>query len=298
MTNAPTIRKLWPRNTPERHRLESDIAELDGSLNRIHEASRKVAWFSAYQHLCRARQHLTDDNLHAGWAALQSAQREWLLDPEDSDKVHRAAIKLRRELTKVNGWRAHAIKDLICNDQDQLLPNIPPRRVLEAVALRDDHFQTHYFKILMRQRHLFQLFVFLLVGIALGLTLSVLGVLPAPFNQIGLMTGVVLFGALGAGLSVARGLLGADLNAKIPAQQLGAVVIWMRPAIGAAAALISFVLMSAKIFKFFDLNETNAVNIFTIAIAAGFSERFIVGAIEGMADSSAKPESGKAASKT
>jgi hypothetical protein len=91
---------------------------------------------------------------------------------------------------------------------------------------------------------------------------------------------------LGAVLSVARGLLVADISAKIPAQQIGSFVIWMRPAIGAAAALISFVLLNAKVFTVMDWDPASPTIIFTVAVVAGFSERFIVGAIERIAEGS------------
>jgi hypothetical protein len=49
---------------------------------------------------------------------------------------------------------------------------------------------------------------------------------------------VILAGILGAGVSVAQSLLSTDVSAKIPAQQIGSFLVWMRPAIGAAAALV------------------------------------------------------------
>jgi hypothetical protein len=157
----------------------------------------------------------------------------------------------------------------------------------------DDQYQTDYFKIMLRRRHLLLLFLLLLLGISACLILSLFGALPAPFDNFGLMVGVVLFGVLGAALSVARGLLSTNLSAKIPAQQIGSFVIWMRPAIGAAAALISFVLLNAKVFRVLDWDAKSPTIIFMVAIVAGFSERFIVGAIERIADGDDKSDGGK-----
>ena len=97
-----------------------------------------------------------------------------------------------------------------------------------------------------------------------------------------------MFGIVGATLSVARGLLRTDLSAKIPAQQIGAFVIWMRPAIGAAAALISFVLLNAKVISLFNWNPSDPTIVFAVATLSGFSERFIVGAIEKIGDGDSK----------
>ena len=64
----------------------------------------------------------------------------------------------------------------------------------------------------------------------------------------------------------------------------------MRPVIGAAAALVAIALLGAgKEFKFFheDLFK-NPAAILVIAFVAGFSERFITGAIERIRSSQAK----------
>jgi hypothetical protein len=98
---------------------------------------------------------------------------------------------------------------------------------------------------------------------------------------------------MGAALSVARGLLAADVSAKIPAQQLGSFVVWMRPAIGATAALISFVLLQARAIRRFDLEPTNPAIVYTVAIVSGFCERFIVGAIEAISTNKDESREGK-----
>jgi 8-oxo-dGTP diphosphatase len=283
--------RIW--NAPERARLAGALRAFAIDLKYVPVVSRREEWWlSANERLNRARQYLAVEDFHQGWVSLNSAQRALLLDPGDPDRVYRTAVGLRRDLEKVSGRRAKAIRDLICDEKGNLLPNLVqmPRQVVEAVAYRDDQFETNYFKIALRRRHLFLLFLLLLAGILLTLILSLSNVLPEPFNQFGIMAGVVLFGTLGAGLSVARGLLVADISAKIPAQQIGAFVIWMRPAIGAAAALISFVLLSAKAFTLFNWDPKSPMTIFAVAIVAGFCERFIVGAIESIADRNEKPE--------
>jgi hypothetical protein len=100
--------------------------------------------------------------------------------------------------------------------------------VIAALDLRDDRYHTNYFKILMRRRHLFQLFLILWISITLCLILSYFKFLPPPLNGTKLVAAVVLFGVLGACLSVAQGLLAANVSNKIPAQQIGSFVVWMR----------------------------------------------------------------------
>lgn len=281
--------RYWFWSSPERNRLEGAITQFRIQLEQTSEDSRKGSWWSnANIHLAQASLYLAARNYHQGWISLHAAQREAVLDPDDLDALQRAAIQLRCDLERVSGRRAKTITDLICDAKGELRTDIysgPLRsRVIDALALRDDQYQTDYFKIMLRRRHLFLLFVLLVLGIGICLALSAAGALPAPFDRFGLMIGVVLFGVLGAALSVARGLLVTDISAKIPAQQIGAFMIWMRPAIGAAAALIAFVLLNAKVFKIFDWDHESPTIIFTVAIVAGFSERFIVGAIERIAD--------------
>ena len=277
--------RSWSWNFPERGRLDGAIKDAAITLAQCGvEAQKEEWWPSAEHHLQQARENLATGNVQQGWVSLQSANRAMLLHSQSPDRILFAAVELRREAEKLSGWRAKAITDLICDEKGELRADIctgsSRMRVINALALRDDHFQTNYFKILLRRRHLFWLFLLLLAGIAASLLLSYFDILPAPFNKVELVAGVVLFGVLGAALSVARGLLSADVSAKIPAQQIGAFVIWMRPAIGAAAALVSFVFLHAKAIRLFDWDPTSPTIIFTIAIVSGFSERFIVGAIE------------------
>jgi hypothetical protein len=275
-----TVRRFfW--DGPERARLDGAIREAAIALAQFDAEERNQSWWlAADQQIKLAGEYLTARNLQQGWTSLQSANRAILLNNKDKSRLRLTAIELRREMAKLSGWRARAIEDLICDDKGEVRENIEDLRVFCALAIRDDQFQTDYFRISLRRRHLKFLFWLLVAGITASLVLASLGRLPEPFNNVKVMAGVVIFGAFGAALSVARGLLKADLSAKIPSQQIGAVVVWMRPAIGAAAALISWVLLSVGAIRLFNLESDNPTLVFTVAIVSGFSERFIVGAIE------------------
>jgi hypothetical protein len=283
-----TERLLYRFSSPDRGRLAGAVraawTDFDTVVHRSGHATLTDPWArSAFRFLLQADSYLADGDLQQGWIALLSAQRAMLGGSQDPEKILRAAVGLRREMVKITGWRAKAIEDLICGADGELRPNIQnePDRVIEALALRDDQFHTTYFKILLRRRHLLQLFLVLGIGILLCIALSLLNVLPGPFANHQNVIAAILFGALGAALSVSRGLLSTDVSAKIPAQQVGAFVVWMRPMIGATAALIALVLLYANdAFKIFAWNTTQSGVIIAVSFAAGFSERFIVGAIE------------------
>lgn len=242
---------------------------------------------AAYQYLMQAEEHLTSRNLQRGWDNLQSAQRELLAC--DIGKAQRAAAALRREAEKITGWRGKAIVHFLDKAKGPE-PDKPSDVdwILDAIALRDDYFRTTYFKIMLRRSHLRRLSLVLTATLAIFLALCWLGIFDDVLDdEPALVTAVIIFGILGASVSVSQGLLWSDIAAKIPAQQLGAFVVWMRPAIGAAAALAALVLLRAGIFK-----NPDPTVVLAIAFSAGFSERFIVGAVDRLARSEEKKSPG------
>jgi len=282
------------------NRLRGAIASASSECEEARQngATKKTDW---YRHACRYLEQAENDfregDLHQAWAAVAACERALLWNPKASEKVKNAALALRLELGKISGWRSKAITELICDPKGKLRANIasPKLRgsVIYAIELRDDYFQTTYFKIMMRRRHLIRLSFVLVIGILTVLGLSFAKVLPAPFDDPWLVAAVALFGALGAALSVARGLLVTDVSARIPDQEIGAFLIWMRPAVGAVAALISLVLVHAKAIQIFEWKMGSFAVELTVAIVAGFSERFIVGAIEQVAEKGGKKKADK-----
>jgi hypothetical protein len=119
------------------------------------------------------------------------------------------------------------------------------------------------------------------LGIFLVLLFSCLGIFPGFLADMRQLSIVVLFGVLGAAVSVAQSLISQDVSDRIPVQQLGALVVWMRPGIGAAASLVVFALLHAnKQFNVLALATTEPPVIAVFSFIAGYSERFIVGALE------------------
>lgn len=277
-TGTTSMLRRWFVSAPERERLGAAIKDAAITHSQA-SAARRLEWWwlSANKYLKEARTYLADLNLQQGWSALASANRLMVLDGDYPKGPQLAATELLRESEKkLSGWRAEAVRDLICDDKGKRLrTDLDKESVVYALKIRDDQFETDYFKIILRRWHL-QIIIGLL-GICVA---GAVYLLSKPWNDLRLTIAVLLFGAIGAALSVAIGLMKLDLSAKIPAQKLGAFVIWARPIIGAAAALISFVLLRANVIHILNLDFTNPWVILTVATVAGFSERFIVGAIE------------------
>jgi hypothetical protein len=270
--------------SPNRDRLAGEISDLWIEFDRQVGRDGSGLTETWARGACRSQAdgYLADGSIQQGWVALQSARRALLSRPNNEGGISRAATMLRCEAEKkITGWRSNAIKNLLGE------PTSEPdsERVIEALWLRDDYFNTDYFKISLRRRQLFHLFLILSLVIAILMFLF-LKVLNDPYLETGRIAAVMLFGALGAAVSVSQGLLATDVSAKIPAQQIGSVVVWMRPAIGAVLALVALiVLYGNERFKIFSdaWDRQHLGVILAFAFIAGFSERFLVGAIERIA---------------
>jgi hypothetical protein len=290
LREAGSIRRLlvcWRGSAPERARLDGAINDALIDLSLAGMPARASSWWQgADRHLAQAQRYLADRDLQQGWCSLASANRFMVLGETSPERLRSVATKLLKEASKLSDWRAAAVITLISRDEGKTLDNSvvnQPMRLVQALAIRDDQFETNYFKIALRRGHLIPLAWLLMGCIAATLMLSHYWVLPAPLNNFSLLVAVVLFGAMGASLSVARSLLKADVTARIPAQKLSAFVDWMRPVIGAAAALVACVLLKVTGFHIFNVNLDDPIVILAAATISGFSERFIVGAIEDIA---------------
>jgi len=298
---AGAIQDLWTELDHQIYEAALPAQTSESSAHPIYEPparptydarALKEPWArSANQYLLRAEHHLAGGDFQQGWIAVQAANRVMLLNPRDPERADRVATALKREVNnKLSGWRAKAIEDLLCIPKGSSPDTkIGTMNVIDAVALRDNAFNTTYFKISLRQRHLWHLFCLLCAILVVVLLFSSLCLLPDFLNDTKRIAMVILFGALGGAISVALGLIKPKISAKIPDQQIGAFLVWMRPTVGAAAALVAFVILQTngaeKLLSLFHLDLKDP-SILLVAFVAGFSERFIVGAIGRFAENS------------
>jgi hypothetical protein len=279
MTSLHIIAKsasAWLFGSIERDRLVGEISrawiEFDDLILRESENGITEPWARCVvRNLLEAESSVLHWDLQQGWMALNAALRSLLERPGADEEVEAKALTLRREMVKMSGWRVKAIADLLGDH------NSKPTKasVIHALALRDDQSATNYFKIMLRRRHLISLFAFMSLGLLICLLLSSLNLLSPFLSNTQEIAAVFLFGILGASVSVAQSLLAQDVTAKVPEQQIGAFVVWMRPIIGGVAALLAAALLKAKPLGL----DIHGAGILPVAFAAGFSERFIVGAV-------------------
>ncbi len=141
----------------DHNRLANFISDAWMDLDReIHSSGAHALlkpWArSAYTLLLRAEDQLSRWEIEGGWAAALSVQRAILSNPDNPDRIKRAAIVLRRETAKITGWRAKAIDDLMAESEGETAPANPQNlmRVIDAITLRDDFSQNTWFKIHLR----------------------------------------------------------------------------------------------------------------------------------------------------
>jgi hypothetical protein len=269
----------------DRDRLTTTVQQTRIDFNkrsgRTETESPLQAWESAVlAHLAHAEACVRNCALEDGWASVQAAQRELTMSQKDDQAaLHRLGLILLREADtdKIGGWRARTMHDLLCGEDWELKGDLGVEDVVAAMALRDDKYNTTFRRIDLRRRHLTDLLLILLVAMAALVALSFSGevadYLPPPYVL--LLAG--LCGVLGACASVAQRMMTSRIDARIPEQVLGSFVIWMRPAVGAAAAIATVILLSGKLVTFAGSDSVLAP--FALAFVAGYSERFILGAV-------------------
>jgi hypothetical protein len=280
---------------PDSERLLSAIEGARIELLGRTSGAEPQGWaFVADRSLALAHKHYEAAQYQIAWHEVKAAERAMLCDPNDKAGAMSRAATLAREAEELHGRRAKAMHDLLIGADGKLDPELAnqPQRIAEAARLRDDFFDTQYFRIDLRRRHLLNLFWILLAALAALLALTYWAHIE-PFvasttpDFAGRLVTVVLLGVIGASLSVAQTIAASDVNTKIAAQQVGAFMAWMRPAIGATAAVAAYVLLLAntklKVLSV-DLSQDFSL-VAVIALVAGFSERFIVGALNKVADS-------------
>ncbi len=274
-----------------------DIVDVDVKRREdaLASGTPKPPWLQAARlHLTKANAHVKERKYQVAWQEVKAADRTLLEDPADGGAAVSRAATLLREAQDLDGRRGKAMSDLLCDENGKLRSTLNEERprIVEAAAVRDDFTNTQYFRIELRRRHLISLFFLLLGTLVTIVTLSYFGRMElfrdasiTPHRSDRLVTTIVL-GVLGASISVAQALLAADITAKITAQHVGAYMVWIRPMIGAATAVVAYTLLLANdhVHVFSTTVGDNFSVIAVIALVAGFSERFIVGALNKVAD--------------
>lgn len=286
-----TARTLSGGN-PSRERLESAL----GIERRLVEAESSNRGDTATDKcLDDAFAALERGDLDSGWKHLHAARRARVREMDLAD-VALLRIELLAEAGsgKLGRWRASAVEKLlgpVAREGEETPLEDLRLRVRRAMEIRDEHSDNIHFKnrLTRQQVVVASLWAALLLGGLLVLFDRVSFDLDgkADFEGTATLVLVLLLGALGASLSTLRGLSQMAPDTKIPERVGSRALTSLRPLVGAVAAVALYVLFASGLFS---LGGQTLGALLTASIVAGFSERFVTGLLERVADKGSKSE--------
>jgi energy-converting hydrogenase Eha subunit C len=153
---------------------------------------------------------------------------------------------------------------------------------VEALRMRNDFYNTKYHKISLRRAVLIRLMLLLMGLVATIAGMTYLDVFKPTAGSWKEAVPATVLGMLGAALSMSYTFTNRPLDEKIPDQIIGSFVVWIRLAIGGAAAFVTILIgqsgLLASVFNEALLDAPYAYMI--IAFVSGFSERLFVSVIQ------------------
>ena len=285
----PALREPVFLQTAKYHRLRATIVAFEHEWQTGTLATERRVLAPQVDALIRtAWQELKERNYPAGWAALQSASRI-RMQCATRRTLEAWAMSLATESEeKLSGWRLEAARELLSFVDEAATKGKPPAttsdadeaphgdhlaRAHEAQRLLDSRAQNVYAKQrLILNRALALLAVLLSLIILASALMSRFG-LPQVDGPVWLCVVLIgMFGAMGASFSGLRSICTAA-SKSVPDLILSGAFTCMRPAIGAAAAMIVWLAHAGGIIRF---AEGGGPGLLTLAFVAGFSDALVV----------------------
>jgi 8-oxo-dGTP diphosphatase len=305
--NLGILSKIGYGLRPRRNRLASSLEAFRLELER-HKDSPTVTeeeshWKDvAKDLLARAYTALDRKQLDIGWKCLLAAARMEIYGMNDDEQKARTVVLCKEAKDKLKGWRKEATLAVLNGSKDQGQSS-SAERLYYATSLRDEHFTNQYFRMAYLRN---QLVILLLILIS---TLIIVWAISKPeWFEIGpllsdstvvndgqaaavgteeesaevgtvlpsgkrFLIGIILFGVMGGAFSAIMSLSRTSTNKRIPEQIVDSYVTLLRPALGAAGALVVYIFLATK---FLNINVSSGSSILAIAFVAGFSERLVV----------------------
>lgn len=265
-------------------RLENVLTAYSASLERRKRrtvSEDETAWIDVAAGLLpEVERALEDEHMDGGWKILLEAAR-MEIPALGRGELNARAEALRYEAEeKLGSWRKNAVVNLLrpFEEDDGDLEKRRDRLAL-ATWIRDEDSQNHTYKIGLLRRQLTILGTIILAvvleiwwlvrsqALPLGETITRD---PKITSSAEILSLVILFGTLGGASSAAISTARMRTKARIPEQLVHWRVTVIRPLLGAAAAILAYVLfLSSGAF------QANVGTLLLFAFAAGFSERLV-----------------------
>ncbi|HJQ23138.1 MAG TPA: hypothetical protein VKA60_04430 [Blastocatellia bacterium] len=284
---------LRQRDSWRQRRLAVAIDALDVKLSRRNEADKEAEIATVVEFLKQAKEKLKkgEKHLNAGWHLFFEAHRMHLHLLDDAElKAEAKSLAAEVEKKLSSSWRGVAALSLLTqdtNDADLLRANI-----IKAMEIRDEHSSNLYRRLdlLLKQMKIIAGFLLgILAAIAVAASRLFGGRLlldqSVETGSLRVLLLIMLFGMLGGSLSTALTLARAPSRSPIPEQFLEGWITAMRPLLGGVAAVVVYFAFISLDTKLFEFKGERGAFLIALAIAAGFSERLVLSAMEKIAAS-------------
>ncbi len=264
----------------EEQRLETELQSLRTELDHVRTDGADPWQAAGRAVLDHAERCLQDAQVDSAWAALKTAER-MLLHTFDAEQLGAEADAARVEgEAKLTGWRRDAVTQLLGQrDDDGVITPVAVADVVKARETIDEHADNVFRKLRFLRRAVLRTSILLalvlgLLGVVMALGWIPDGALPdnSPLSSWRLLLVVMVLGALGALLSSAIELRDADRKISVPDLRINDTLMWMRPVVGAAGAVIVIVVLQSGLDGAVTVTD---VGILPVAVAAGFTERLV-----------------------
>jgi hypothetical protein len=245
---------------------------------------------SALALLRQSRAALESGQIDQGWKLLHAARRMELLGIVDAGELATATAAMRAEASKLKSWRKKAILAII--GADASAPPGSPASLAHAALIRDEHYNNQGYKDLLIGTQI--LFLAGVLALVMGglMSLSYFGrlpfgeaLVPPTFHT---LLAVMLFGNLGGTISAIVRAASSSTSVRIPEIASANRVSFIRILMGGASAVVIYLALRSQLTGMLPQQLSSAVEKLTpfttyvIAVASGFTERFVLRAVEFM----------------
>lgn len=266
-------RRSYARMFAELSIFEVELRMLEGR-NLTGDRSWAAA---AWRHVVNAERFLKNKEIDAAWDAFHAARRIALFGRTHEEVLRQADI-LKEEAPKISGWRGEAMKELL-NRQD-----VDTGTVVDAMAVRDQHFTNKYYEIWLAADQLAALLwicacAVIGYGIFFWATRShpMVPAQPWGYHNIG---AVVLLGLLGAAFSTAQSL---TAGTTIPQRMANHSATIMRTIFGTVAGLAGYAFLHTKIVSIGTGNDDSVGILIAVAFIFGYAgDRLVSRVVESL----------------
>jgi 8-oxo-dGTP diphosphatase len=233
---------------------------------------------AAWDQLNNVAHYLEKKNkdVEGGWVCFHAARR-YAMHALDQQELALEASMLRAESAKFSSWRADEMKRQLAVADEE----IEPKRVANAMALRDEYASNQYHKIWLMGDQLSTLLIIAFLGLLLLLPPLVVcsSLYPdCPLHPWGyqMVTAILFFGLLGAAFSTAGSLMSATAQTKIPERVANRFVTITRSLFGAGVGLAGYAFYQSKVLDIHLGSEGSPSGALAVAFLFGFAgERLI-----------------------